>query len=868
MDAKFGPFEFTADQKLRRGGEDIALGGRAKRLLAVLLARPGEIVTHRDLLSAGWPETDIEASSLRAHVRVLRKALEESGTSYVVNEHGRGYRFVAPVEFSAAVERGRNRHSLPPVPNLIGRDDELSEIIAALGSSSRVVSLVGPGGVGKSTLSAAVAARLRSEYADDVVFVDLAGLQPGSDVIPLVAHAVAMEVRAESARQVAEFLALKRCLLVLDNCEHLISSVSVLTNLIVEVCPGVDILITTREPIRARGELSWRLGGLDYADPSLSTDPVAVQAYPSTELFLERARQSDPSFKVTDSNATVLSTICRELDGVPLALEIAASWVGFSGLVAIAEGIHDRLLTMPSDLHPARHRSLDAVLDWSYQLLSVDERKVFRALSVFQTGFSRASAERLLALGGFSPRSVPLLDTLVEKSIVTFDPTIELYRIAEGSKAFARQKLAENSSYGRVMTAHLLWCVEQLTGVEAALATLPRSEWMGRYSPVISDVVAALTWSLRDGGDWASGVECAVRFAPLALQVLGHNEAGGLLRLALQRAFERGDISGRESVELSMRLGMIANDQKGDHRQHSATFDLGIGNEGFESLAQRLMSGFASAFTRGDYPEALKYALRFDELADSRGEDVWVTLSARVLAQCYHFLGSHDLAEQYAQSVIEAPFEFLPTSHISHRVSARIVLSRIAFIKGRDDIAERYGLEALHFAQQGNATAICQSLSLGRIPILIWQGRNSVARKAVDLLLETAEKANLPYWHLWGEAFRLTLEIGEEERNAKMGAFLEINEIPPKLADTLPTLDPKMLLPSALQRSRTGTVGWNGPEVIRAESFSHGLSAAQAEALAQSALELAESQGAHAWVRTARETLDRHRAASLSSLQT
>jgi DNA-binding winged helix-turn-helix (wHTH) protein len=371
---------------LLKGEEPIRLGSRALDLLIALLARPGETVSKRELMAMVWPDTFVNAGNLKVHISALRRVLGdgEAGRRYIATVAGRGYCFVAPVALSVeeepqpepagAVER---RHNVPALPApLVGRNDAICRITDKV-SHHRLLSLVGPGGVGKTSVAVAAATGLITESVDGVGFVDLAAISDPRLVSEAVAAAVGLDISdIGPSSSLMWSLSDQRLLLVLDNCEHVIDAVAALAFRVLRAAPGVHILATSREPLRISGEYVYRLPPLEQPMISICLDAQDALAFPAVRLFAERAASTIGEFELQDTEVSIVIDICRKLDGLPLAIEFAAAAVGTFGVRALAARLHDTL-PLPMQQCPVvstRHRSLRASLDWSYGLLAPGEQ--------------------------------------------------------------------------------------------------------------------------------------------------------------------------------------------------------------------------------------------------------------------------------------------------------------------------------------------------------------------------------------------------------------------------------------------------------------------------------------------------------------
>ena len=452
---KFGPFQlFPGRRLLLKGGKPVALSSRALDILIVLLEKNGDVVSKQELMARVWPGTVVVDASLRVHLVALRKALRDDCVdgSYINNVSGRGYRFIEPiVRLGPGTQRPSAVNGLPtPILRLIGRDDAVAALVRAL-PARRLASLVGGGGIGKTSVALAAAQLLAADYADGASCVDLSALSDAALVPAALLAALGLPVPPEAGvRLLLDSLSASKLLLLLDNCEHLVAGVAALVETLLRRCPGVHVLATSREPLGVEGEWLYRLAPL--ATPPEQGAPrtaAEVLAYPAAQLFVERAAGALGSFELDDADAPLLAGLCRQLDGMPLAIELAASRIDLFGIAGLAARLDDclSLLTRSRRTAQARHRTLRAALDWSYELLPEVEKIILRRLAVFAASFSREGALAVAAGDGVGEREVlEGLENLAAKSLVniSIDGGRLSYHLLQLTRAYAREKLADS----------------------------------------------------------------------------------------------------------------------------------------------------------------------------------------------------------------------------------------------------------------------------------------------------------------------------------------------------------------------------------------------------------------------------------------
>ena len=460
----FGPFSFHDKTRLlEKDGVPVKLGSRALDILQLLVNRAGDVVPKNELLAHAWPGLVVEEINLRVHIAELRKALGDgkAGARYVTNIPSRGYCFVAPVQRSVpavlpTVPKKTAPVSLPHrLERLVGREDVLQELSGRL-LSERFVTLRGPGGIGKTTVAIALAHDMWTAFDGHVCFLDLGTLKDAALVAGTVASALGLVVHhADPTDSIVNFLRDQRLLLVLDSCEHVIEVVARLAERIYQQAPGISILATSRESLLVEGEQIFELVPLLGPPQAVGLSASQVLSYPAARLFAERAAAAGYRADITDDDADVLVEICGKLDGIALAIELAAVRVGAHGLREIATLLDGRLKLewRGRRTAPPRQQTLGATLDWSYGLIGESERVALRRLAVFAGPFTLQGAAVIAGEEGEQvDRVVDTLEQLVAKSLVATRPegSSTRYRLLDTTRAYAMQKLAGGGETTRI----------------------------------------------------------------------------------------------------------------------------------------------------------------------------------------------------------------------------------------------------------------------------------------------------------------------------------------------------------------------------------------------------------------------------------
>jgi predicted ATPase/DNA-binding SARP family transcriptional activator len=470
-----------------------------------------------------------------------------------------------PREQTARAPRGRPaeraRHNLPlALTSFIGRDRELQEV-ARLLDRNRLLTLTGAGGAGKTRLALEAATARVSRCPDGVWLVELAGL--GDPALVPAATASALGLTLPSQRPALEGLSAQlaqwRTLVILDNCEHLVAACAVLAEHLLGACPGLRILATSREPLRAPGEVTWRVPSLALPDPERSVRPAELASYEAIRLFCERASDVASSFALSDDNAAAVAAVCSRLDGMPLALELAAARVGALSPAQIAERLGDSLAVLTAGNRSAldRQQTLRATLNWSHALLTGAEHALFRRLAVFAGSFTLEGTEEVAAGEGVDAREVAdLLGRLVDKSLVVADEDRDgyRYRLLEPMRQYARERLAEAGEAATLDARHLAFYLElaraadpEAAGPQVALDGLEADH---------DNLRAALAWALRHEPQQA--LRLAVHMWPMWMAGSHFLEGSRWLEAALAAAPAPTEVRAealRAACGLEIRLG-------------------------------------------------------------------------------------------------------------------------------------------------------------------------------------------------------------------------------------------------------------------------------------------------------------------------
>jgi predicted ATPase/DNA-binding winged helix-turn-helix (wHTH) protein len=512
---RFGRFELhPGSRRLLRDAQPAVIGARAFDVLMALVERADREVSKHELLELVWPGLVVEENNLQVQISSLRKLL---GPEAITTIPGRGYRFTAALTSPATAALGvpeavapkASRRPHPPtnlstwLPPLIGRDEDI-RAIGALLQSHELVSVIGAGGIGKTRVAQAVASAVQGDFEDGVWSVELDAVSDPAMVANAVAQAMRIGVSADRPAAAALLSVLKpqRALLLLDSCEHLLGAVVHLVETLLPQCPNVRWLVTSQETLRLPMEQTYRLDGLAVSAPD---EPARADAG-AVALFKARALAADPRIRFDDANLPVVAAICRALDGIPLAIELAAARVPLLGVEGLRQRLGERLNLLTGGVRTVlrRHQTLRAALEWSHGLLDPDEQTVLRRLGVFAGGFALELAQAVVIDARIDRWAVlDLLGHLVDKSLVVVDSAeVPRYRLLETTRAFALEQLAAAGETAALLRRHAQALADYLEPQLTQYWTQSSADVV-RGEVEFDNLRAALDWADSPGGDKA-----------------------------------------------------------------------------------------------------------------------------------------------------------------------------------------------------------------------------------------------------------------------------------------------------------------------------------------------------------------------------
>lgn len=873
----FGGFTLLPDRSLLlKDGERVRIGSRALALLTALAANAGRFVPNDELMAAGWPGITVEESNLRVQMTTLRKVLgnETPSCPLISNAPGRGYALTAST-FEQTTSRGGDLAStssaavLPvglPVPlsPMIGRQ-EISAALQDRLSQRRLISVVGPGGIGKTRLALDACWQMLDRRNWRVIFIDLAPLTSDEFLTSAVAFALGVE-QSSNTRVMDEIirgLRIEETLLVFDNCEHVLDAVADLTERLLRTAPRLRVLTTSREPLRVEGEATIRLGGLEIPGEDDELSAREPLSYAAIELFVESAAADADMHALSKSDYVEVARICRQLDGIPLAIELAAARVSQFGLHELLRHVENQynILSEGRRSSVPRHRTLRATLRWSYDGLTSDEQTLLCRLSLFRSSFGIDGAS---ALGELTPAEARgCVSNLVNKSLVVAvhaEGQVR-YRLLQTTRAFAEEQMAERSDANEARRLHALFLVAMF----AAIGDPPIETWQ----LIIDDVRSALTWCLSEDGDPRLGVQLAVKSAPMWLRLSVLGEYAELLETL---ATQLSDTERLPRPELLPLYALI-------HHAHYHAIGLAPKVErmvarGLEIARQDndaqhellfLYDLFGTRLTEGRYDETLSYAERFSSVAARLGVPTQRAMADRIVALATWRSGrlrdGLDLGQTAIGSNGTNPATAVQYLAFKHGVTSRGNHSNLLWLVGRADEALELAEEAISVGLESDIPGLCYSLAMTIVPLSTWTGNMARAREQTDLLLRLSQQYHLGLWLFWARCHDAVLNRLTAPTLADGGDFLAAN------IDGLDGFH-RHAVATMLEQSPGGTAAadavsarphWCTAELLRLRALSLDAAGEQdaAEHLLGVSIEAAREQGALAWQLRSSTTLAR-----------
>jgi predicted ATPase/DNA-binding winged helix-turn-helix (wHTH) protein len=852
----FGPFRLIPSQRtLVRENRPVKLGNRALDILHLLVMRAGEEVSKNELIEFAWPNVFVDERNLKVHISSLRRVLEDtlSQATYIATVVGHGYQFVGRVQTDRVemavltIDDQPVVSSLPALSPLIGRQRDVEAVARALDFTS-LVTLVGPGGVGKTRLAIAIAHARHNKFPDGVHFLDLSA----TDDPALVPHLVAtgLGVRggpADLVSAVTKHLRDKRILIVLDNCEHVLHAAAAIAARFVEAKIGGCLLATSREPLGVSSENVQRVEPLAFPPREGVRSASEALAYPSVELFAMRALEA-ADYRLVDRDARVVAKLCEALDGLPLAIEIAAAKLDQFSPAELLDSVGRRLIELRSDneaMH-SRHRTLWATLDWSYQLLSTEEATIFRLLSVFTGSFEWKDVTGMARLVQYDPyQTTVALGGLVAKSLLTAEIDGEQirYRLLETVRCYAAERLLQDRLVQEAQHHHAQLVLSVFEKSEAEWAWIDTRVWRARYDARTGDLRKALDWCFEDGGDASLGVDLAIAAMRFWNEQSSIFEQLFQVERALNHCASVADAPRRKATLATSRAWCMAF----GGQLHAATDDAWNTALHFAELSDNVGQHLSVMCGMSLFLVATG---RLEQSVSLLDDVIRIAAEARDRASLFDGQRLRAMAEARRGNLLDAQTKLerlaedlargMPQSrHVRYQMQSYVsihgMLAFSTWLTGRPERALAMAEEmVLKTGQNGHLMGQSRILALFAMPLALWSGHINAFERYSTILGGNLDRGHIA---LWAQVHRFYASVGRHARgdlsavddmrlavdDLVRGRFLErtpmyLGVLAEALLEMGRSVDADEAVERALTLQRRTKENWCLPELLRVKA--------------------------------------------------
>jgi predicted ATPase/DNA-binding winged helix-turn-helix (wHTH) protein len=884
----YGGWEIDLSRReLRLRGTQVAVGSRAFEIIETLVRADGGLVNKYDLIGKVWPGLTVEENTLQFHVSAVRKALG-ADRNLLKTVSGRGYRLTgkwapvlettsqSPIGTALSGEKHRTNLPLASAP-LVGRKAALHELSKAL-QLHRTVTLTGPGGIGKSALAIEMGRLVFPTFSGDCMLIELASLTSASLLPSAATHALGLRLGGDeiSFEAVAHAIGPKKLLLILDNCEHLIDAAARFAHTLVCMCPNASILATSREALRIEGEYVYGVPPLEVPPPDFE-EVSKAEEYGAVQLFLARMGAVNLGLTTKRDDVTLIVDICRSLDGIPLAIEFAAARAAALGLEEVAARLDDRfrLLTSGRRNALARHQTLRATLDWSYELLTEHERRLLRRLGVFVAGFTLDAAIFIMKDTDLADSEVvEQLANLVAKSLVAVEGSAR-WRLLETLRAYALEKIAEAGETERIARCHAQYFQHAIA--RAALdGGIHHMEILVRE---IDNVRAAVDWSFSSGGDQRIGVGLTADYAPVWIYLALMTECRDRTRRALSCLASLSNRDDRVEMQLQIALGtslvFTMGSVEATTEASAAGFELAKALDDYEAQLRALWALWLVQFNIGQCRTAQRTAEQFCAIARGKDDPASILVGDRLVGASLQYQGRQREAKAHFERVLQAYANPVDQHdalwfHYDQRALARSMRARVLWLEGLlDQAAEEAGKSLEEAGAAARGLSLLYPLAWTIYPILLTTGNLQGAADTVEKVKDIATRHNAAWWKALARCLegRLLIKRGRcgEGAAALRHAFETYEatgwtvcypELLGALAEGLSGLgesaEAARTIDRALARAEAGGECWYVPELLRVKAqlaISGGIDRSRscAERCLTEGLDRARSQGALFW---------------------
>src|SRR3984885_9324724 len=876
----FGNYRIFPELKLLlRNGNKVDLTARAFDVLWVLVKARGEVVTKDQLIEQVWAGSIVEENNLQTHISAIRRALKQD-RSFISTDFGRGYRLTLPApartNLGPATKKIESSNLPSPLTTLLGRDSELRDLQQLI-TANRLTTITGPGGIGKTRLAIEVGRRLLPSFSGRVHLVEMGMIGERDNVWPAIARALGLEavdVGLTAASRVA--LQSQRLLLIIDNCEHLTEAIARAVETLLRVGEGLHICITSQEPFGTQGEQIYRIRPLAVPPPDASTMD-AVLAHAAAQLFVERSLSYTRDSQTDDATALEIAMICRQLDGVPLALELAAARVPTLGVRGVLDGLSDRFRLLTAGQRGAlpRHKTLRATVDWSHRLLDEAERTLFRRLAVFPGGFTVEAAHYVSGPEIEDQwQIIDLLGNLVGKSLLHLDVSAPAprYRFLETIRLYALEELADSGETDLTARHHASYFLRLSEQDVANWKRQATGDWRQVHRGYVEDVRAALKWAFSEHGDKELGMRLLQSSIPFWVGFSLLDECRRWVSVALDKQGVTETTGTHDEMVLRAALGTSLTWVRGPVTETkvawSRALDLARELGDTEIELQARYGLWLLSLRTGHYSEALRFSTEMMTLATEAKDDEALATAQRLAGVSRHSMGEHAEGRAvieraliwFEQNRAQSTFRF----GLDQLAAGLAFLARILWVQGyTTDAVKTANLAVERAVELDHASTLCCALAEGPCMLSALDRDLDGLEKATRDLTGTASRHGLQVWKAYGEIFELCAMMKHKEKPASgrvTSAIRLLDEIQfdlwytPFVADVLRSCASPVgsMRTSFLLSADCGDSHWAMPEFLRIEAdfdLEHNAGGLEStvEHRLEGALALAQERGARSW---------------------
>lgn len=772
-EVQFGPFVLKSGRRtLTRDGSPVTLGSRALDILACLTSNAGRLLTNSEIIRHAWPDTFVDDTNLRVHISAIRRALGDTKREsvYIANIPGRGYTFIAEV-----IRKTHATAELRPSATLQGSAAERRGVIKLFGRSrvvdtlssklleTRLLTIVGPGGIGKSTVARALLGRSSAE----VLWIDLAELSSGELISTELASKLDILSRSDDIDgKIAEMLEGRDIVIVLDSCEHVVDEAARFVECILGMTSSPRFLATSREPLRADGEWVQRLSPLDMPQTGTSVDEAMKS--PAVQLFVERAAACRGGYTLSDEDVSHVVELCRQVDGIALAIELAAARMDTMSAKTLSTSLRDsfRVLSRGRRTALLRHQTLRATLDWSYFVLTPEEQTAIQQLSIFRGWFTADAASAVLD----DPDDV--IENLVSKSLLVAEALSDTtrYRLLDTTRFYAVEKLLESGQYAAVMCRLAEYLSEMFEIGEQNLCSVAHEDWSEDFAQHVASLRLALDWAFQPGGNEMVGVRLTVAALPLLFRLSLLDECFDWVTKAIAYLDAHPELDEQRRMKLYTALGWpqmrsFAAPEKGiDAWTAALRIAEGLGDIDYQLRA--IWAMWVDAINRAEPQLGLQFAHRFAIVAATSTDPVDKVVAKRIMGATLHWLGRHAQSRELLEQMI-VEYDALTNGQTTRfqfdqRITARIILARDLWMLGEGERALSEAQASVeHAISIGHELSLTNVLAEAACPLSVLEGRLDLAKDYIALLKEHTKSLSLDVWNSYARCFEAEIKLLE-----------------------------------------------------------------------------------------------------------